>query len=101
MTPRSFVLSLRDEAILDLEAAADWYEERRTGLGGEFLRAVRATLAAVERAPERFGVARAEIRRALTRRFPYGVYYLVAGDRVIVLACLHVRRDPQVWQRRV
>lgn len=41
MTPRSLVLSLRDEATADLEAAAEWYEGRRAGLGGEFLRTER------------------------------------------------------------
>jgi hypothetical protein len=58
MTPRLFV---RGDAAADLEAASDWYEERRVGLGGEFLRAARATLAGIARAPEQFPVARSRL----------------------------------------
>ena len=51
MTPR---LLLEPEAELDLEGARIWYEERAKGLGAEFLRNVRATLAVIERQPELF-----------------------------------------------
>ena len=97
MTPRLFV---RDEAAADIEAAAEWYEERRSGLGGEFLRAVRAALAGVARQPLRFPAARGEVRRARVRRFPYVIFFVPALERVVVLAVLHGRRDPRVWQER-
>lgn len=48
MTPR---LSLREEAQADIEAAAQWYEEQRPGLGFEYTRVVRAALATIEREP--------------------------------------------------
>ncbi len=67
MTPR---LLLSSEAEADLAEAAAWYEERRAGPGLEFTRAVGATLAMIEREPERFPLSRGEIRRALVRRFP-------------------------------
>ena len=35
-----------------------------------------------------------DIRRAPVRRFPYGVFYEVELDRVIVLAFFHAKRDP-------
>ena len=101
MTPRSLVLSLRDEATADLEAAAEWYEARRAGLGGEFLRTVRALLAGIARDPRLFPVVRSEVRRARVRRFPYVVYFVAEADHVVVLAVLHGRRDPRVWQSRV
>lgn len=93
-------LSLRDEAEEDIRDAAQWYEGERVGLGREFTRAVRALLATVAREPERYPRARAEVRRALLRRFPYAVYFVVEPEVVVVLACVHVRRDPQVWQSR-
>src|SRR5205823_5030710 len=97
MTPR---LSLRGEAEADIEAAAEWYEDQRAGLGLEFTRVVRAALATIERDPLLYPFARGEVRRALVRRFPYAVYFLVAPEAVVVIACLHVRRDPQVWKQR-
>jgi len=97
MTPRLFV---RDEAAVDIEEAAEWYEERRSGLGGEFLRAVRAALAGIARQPPHFPAARGEVRRARVRRFPYIIFFVPDAERVVVLAVLHGRRDPRVWQER-
>ena len=98
MTPRR--LSLRGEAEADLQAAAEWYDAQRPGLGSEFTRAVRALLATIEREPQHYPVARGEIRRALLRRFPYAMYFVPLPHVTVVIACLHVRRDPEVWQSR-
>lgn len=97
MTPRLFV---RDDAAVDIEDAAEWYEGRRAGLGGEFLRAVRAALAGIAREPLRFPTARGEVRRARVRRFPYIVFFVPEQERVVVHAVLHAHRDPRVWQER-
>jgi len=41
-----------------------------------------------------------EVRRALVRRFPYGVFYVVEGQALLVLAVAHVRRQPAYWLAR-
>jgi toxin ParE1/3/4 len=41
-----------------------------------------------------------DIRRALLRRFPYGIFYLVEPEQIVILACFHARRHPKQWQRR-
>jgi hypothetical protein len=46
------------------------------------------------------GVLHDPIRRALCRQFPPGVFYVHDGDDVVVLGCLHARRDPTVWKLR-
>lgn len=61
------------------------YEARRTGLGEEFLRAVRALLAGIARNPEQFPVARED---AMVRRFPYVVYFVPEAEHVVVIAVL-------------
>lgn len=97
MTPR---LSLRAEAKADIDEAFLWYEERSTGLGHEFLRALRATLAQIERNPAQFAVAVDDIRHAHLLRFPYAAYYVVDGARIVVFAVAHGRRHPRRWQSR-
>jgi hypothetical protein len=39
------------------------------------------------------------MRLALSKRFPFGVYYLVEGEVVRVYAALELRHDP-AWIRR-
>lgn len=55
----------------------------------------------IARAPRRFPVIRRNMRRALLRRFPYGVFFVEAVDAVQVVACLHARRDPHEWSERL
>jgi len=81
----------------DLIEAYGWYEEQRPGLGSDWILNVEATLRNVERHPEAFSMIRGEVRRAFIRRFPYGVFYLVEQERIIVLAILHASRDPKRW----
>ena len=97
MTPRLFV---RRAARADIAEAFRWYEARSTGLGHEFLRAVRVAFAAVERAPEQFPVAVDDIRKVGLRRFPYIVYYVVLRRGISVIAVMHGRRHPRRWQSR-
>ena len=45
-------------------------------------------------APLQFPVVRGNIRRALLRGFPYGVFFTVHADTVQVLAVVHLHRHP-------
>ena len=92
---------VRAEAEADIDAAYGWYEARSLGLGAEFVRAVDACLAAIARQPELHAEQYRGARRALLRRFPYGVFYLVWEDHIEVVACFHLRRDPRRWQTRL
>ena len=58
----------------DIEAAFEWYESEQPELGFEFLDEVRATYDRILDGPFKYQELRSGIRRALTRRFPYGVY---------------------------
>ena len=70
------VLRLRPEAQLDLEAAACWYEAQEPGLGRRFLQEVRQAFHRIRSNPEAYAEGYRNTRRALIRRFPYGVVYL-------------------------
>jgi len=94
-------LIIRPEAEADLAAAFDWYELQSAGLGAEFLLVIEATLATVQRNPKQYQVVHRHIRRALTRRFPFGVFFLARGATIVVLAILHARRDPHTWYQRL
>ena len=85
----------------DVEAAFEWYEGEEPGLGYEFLDEVRATYLRIQDGPLKYQVLRSDVRRALTKRFPYAVYFSIEGDAVVVLAVLHAARNPAEWQRRI
>ena len=87
-------------ADLDVEATFRWYEHELAGLGLEFLGELRSTYDRIVQGPLKYQDLRSGIRRALLRRFPYAVYFSVEADVIVVLAVLHVHRDPAEWQKR-
>ena len=74
-----------------------WYESQQPGLGGDFILALDATFRLIQDNPELFPTIYKLNRRAFMRRFPFGIFYLVEQKRVVVLAVMHVRRDPGHW----
>lgn len=94
-------LILRPDAENDLREAYNWYEKQNKGLGLEFILCVEACLETIQRHPDLYPAVRKEIHRALIRRFPYCVFYVIGEENIEVLAILHGRRHPKTWQERV
>lgn len=95
---------LRSAAADDVRRARRQYEEKRPGLGGEFVACVDDVLEVVQGNAELFQIIEPvrQVRRALTRRFPYAVYYFIElnRSRVVVLAVLPAAMDPSHWRGR-
>jgi len=87
-------LVLRRRAAGEAKEAHDWYEARGTGLGDAFLGELEQVLRVIEEHPLRFPIIYRDVRRALTRRFPYAIWFRIRDERVVVLAVLHQARDP-------
>ena len=94
-------LIVAPEAEQDVAEAYAWSEDQRVGLGEEFLSCVDACIEALRRNPEMYIEIHESYRRALVRRFPYGVFYEYAGDTVTVYCVFHTSRDPEKWIRRL
>jgi len=94
------LLIFRPEAESDVQSSYDWYEKQQAGLGDEFLDALDQVIEGLHRLPEKHPIVHHNVRRALLRRFPYGVFYLNEPPRVVILAVVHQRRDPTRWQDR-
>jgi toxin ParE1/3/4 len=95
-----------DEAVEELEVAAQWYEAHRADLGVDFVTAVRGAIQHIVEHPRAWplvhGVsARAAVRAALLRRFPYRVVFVEAADEIRILAIAHTSREPGFWRGRL
>ena len=85
----------------EVNEAYRWYEQQRPGLGADSMAAIEEVFARLRQTLEVHQVIYRGVRRALPRRFPYGVYYRVHANRVAVIAVQHSSRDPRHWQSRV
>src|SRR6185369_7429715 len=95
-------LIIRPEAEADLTDAAVWYDSRESGLGLELISEVYSAIARALESSESFPRVRRSptIRRVLTRRFPYRIFFIVRPDAIVVFAILHAARHDRVWKHR-
>ena len=84
----------------ELEAAALWYEDRQSGLGGDFLEEYQATLGRIFDHPERWRKIRGGNRQLNFQRFPYAIVYSLGDDFIYLKAVMHLRRRPFYRQHR-
>ena len=84
----------------DVEEAFAWCEKQRPGLGEAFRRALNVAVASMEEHPEAYAVIHRKTRRVLLPKFPYGLYYRVLENNLLVVACMHGKRHPRTWRSR-
>ena len=96
----TYIVRLREEAELDLEDAASWYESQRSGLGQDFLNTVLKALGSIEQSPLSFPVVYRGIHRAVLPRFPFAVFYIISESEISVISVMHGSRHPARWQQR-
>ncbi len=93
-------LVLRVQAEDDLDEAASWYESEKAGLGLKFIQDVNFLFERIEDNPFQFPVVHGKTRRAMARRFPYGAFFTVDEEKILVLAVVHLHRHPDTWKKR-
>jgi plasmid stabilization system protein ParE len=93
----------RPAAVEELVAAAAWYETHATGLGEDLIDAILAAVRRAQGNPELFRIVRndGQVRRVLTERFPYRIFFSVVSDTLYVHAVLHGARHDRRWMERL
>ncbi len=79
----------------DFRSAFDWYESQRPGLGLEFAEDFRRAYYRLRQGPLLCSVRFTSVRRLNLDRFPYGIFYVVMREEILVLAVLHASRDTE------
>jgi len=91
-------IRILDEAEDDLQNGRNFYDRQEPGVGDYFATALASDIdslilfAGIH--PIEFG-----FYRSLSKRFPFGIYYLVEGSVICIYAVLDLRCDP-AWIRR-
>jgi len=99
-------VELHPEARAEVRAAALWYDERRPGLGDQFVERVNEVLQRLEEAPASYPVwsgteaGPVATHKAVLDQFPYLVAFEVHPASVLVLAVAHAKRQPLYWLAR-
>jgi plasmid stabilization system protein ParE len=94
-------IRISSDALSDLNEGFLFYEQQAPGIGDYFSSSLRAD---IEELKVTGGVHRVVFRqfyRSLSRVFPYGIFYTMEDDTVIVYAVVDLRRDPEFIRRHL
>ena len=94
-------LEFHPEALMEYEEAVRYYAEHNPAAAERFIAAVEEAADRILESPERWRLLEEDVRRCLTRVFPYGVLYTVEEERILIVAIMHCSREPGYWKRRL
>ena len=81
--------------------AVSYYEAEREGLGRKFAREISKALDRIVENPNAWRPLSPQTRQCRTHRFPYAVVYQTRPDHILILAIMHLHREPKSWRGRV
>jgi plasmid stabilization system protein ParE len=92
----SHTLLVSEGAARDIAEARAYHAQH--GRADDFIAYVDRAFESIADRPFMYPVVYEVVRRALLRRFPYAVFFVIEDDRVSVLGVHHQRRDPASWR---
>lgn len=89
------------DAEFEMIEAAAYYEAQQRDLGRRFLASVQDAIHRIGVNARLYPVVEMDVRRCLTKTFPFGVLFRELSDEIVVMAVMHLHRDPDYWKNRV
>ncbi|MFT5098294.1 MAG: toxin ParE1/3/4 [Lysobacterales bacterium] len=78
-----------------------WYEDRRTGLGLNFLHALDVLFESILENPLMYVEVIPGVRRSVSRTFPYLIFYANEIKTIHILAVIHAAQNPDYIAERL
>ena len=92
------IIRILEKAEWEVERASDDYNKESPGLGYDFLDEFLKTVDRIKRNPEAWQPLSHRTRRAMTKRFPYGVIYQIRNTDILIVSVMHLHRHPEAWK---
>jgi hypothetical protein len=88
-------------ARVELADAISYYNSQSEGLGYEFAAEVKRTLERIVQYPDAWFKLSKRTHRCRTNRFPYGIIYQIRKEILLIVAVMHLSREPEAWKARL
>lgn len=95
-----YTLEVSNAVKRDVRTIYLWYEEEQKGLGERFLQEFERMVTNLQQNPLNFPVVLGNKRRQVFRVFPYCNYFILRGKTIRLLAVVHGKRHPRIWENR-
>ncbi len=94
-------LEFHPEALEEYDEAAHYYAGQQAGLDLRFIVCFEEALGFILDEPQRWRIFDDDVRRCLTKVFPYGILYTIEPDYILIVAVAHCSREPGYWKHRL
>lgn len=84
----------------ELNMAIAYYNQCQDGLGLEFAREAYWAIQNIITFPQAWALLSKNTRRCLINRFPYGVIYQITDEEILIIAIMHLNKEPGYWEKR-
>ena len=84
----------------EYESAFEYYLEISPDVAKSFVELVESGIKKVCEFPKTWPVVEEDIHRFLLHRFPFGIYYSIEKNHILILAIMHMSRHPNYWKNR-
>jgi plasmid stabilization system protein ParE len=88
------------DAKSEMVEAAAYYEAQQPDLGRRFLASVQDAVNRISVMPRLYPIVELDVHRCLTKTFPFGVLFRERPDMIVIMAVMHLHRDPDYWKKR-
>ncbi|MDX1960367.1 MAG: type II toxin-antitoxin system RelE/ParE family toxin [Leptospiraceae bacterium] len=85
----------------DLEESVNFYEDRKLGLGKNFLNTIKEKTLEIKSQPEKNPSSEDGVKKTKVKKFPFYIYYIFKSPLVIIIAIWHVARLPFSRKERI
>lgn len=93
--------SFHPEAHAEFKDATIYYYEKSPSLASAFYAEVENAIQKIVEKPDLYHFIDEDVRRCMTRRFPYAILYTIEKDYILILAVMHCSRKPSYWKNRL
>ena len=90
-----YAVRYKRAAAAEVEFAITWYAKPEINQASAFVKDLERTESHLRLQPALYQKVEDDIRRAVLRRFPYSLFYVIEGEQVVVLACMHHHQKPR------
>jgi plasmid stabilization system protein ParE len=93
--------SFHPEARTELRETTLYYSGESSSLALAFYAEVEYAIEGIIENPLLYRVIDEDIRRCLTKRFPYAILFTIEDHYILILAVMHCSREPSYWKHRI
>ena len=91
----------RPAALEEYEESTLYYATISPLVDRRFVSEIEAAIHRMRQHPKAWTIIEDDTRRCLVKRFPFGIYFCLEADHILIVAVMHLSRMPGYWNDRI